>query len=479
MTFVGRSRELGALRGQLDRESPAVVRIFGLSGVGKSTLVRQVAVDYDGVVFTCPPLPDAVIRAGLARETSAAAAADGRNARAAESPGSTAVLPDADWPALFDHTLSRAREADRPWVLVLDDAHRLTEARARWLEPARETLASAVRNGIALHLVLVGRAAGLPDLAPFEEVGAATTTVLVPPLDVRAAAELLPGADASATLRAYGVFGGIPGVLARLDHSVTVGTNVRRLFLDPDSPLRDGPLAWLEREVQTPARYLALLRTMTSGEADWSALHAGLPGLTRSGQLGPYLNRLVELGMVEARRSLDAAPRSRGTRYALTDPFLAFWLRFVLPWRMGTEVHRDRPPLRAHYAESIRPEIPSHLDAWLPAIARRHMENAAIESIGVPARACGSLWGTEYEIPVAGMLSNGAAFYGISRWAYARSDPPLDALDAAIRETRWGFGRQGRLRVVFTGRSTPTWLRRQIARRTDAVLVDAEALVGG
>ncbi|MGB1656882.1 MAG: hypothetical protein ACPHO4_06000, partial [Longimicrobiales bacterium] len=55
---------------------------------------------------------------------------------------------------------------------------------------------------------------------------------------------------------------------------------------------------------------------------------------------------------------------------------------------------------------------------------------------------------------------------------------PLKQLDLSIRETRYGFGRQGRIRLVFTGRSTPTWLRREVARRDDARIVDAAGLMG-
>ena len=59
-----------------------------------------------------------------------------------------------------------------------------------------------------------------------------------------------------------------------------------------------------------------------------------------------------------------------------------------------------------------------------------------------------------------------------------RSASPLDDLDARVRETRYGFGRERRLRLVFTGRTTPTWLRRAVARRRDAQLIEAGDLVG-
>jgi hypothetical protein len=47
-----------------------------------------------------------------------------------------------------------------------------------------------------------------------------------------------------------------------------------------------------------------------------------------------------------------------------------------------------------------------------------------------------------------------------------------------VKNTRYGFGRERRLRIVFAGRPAPRWLRREIARDQDAALIDAAALVG-
>jgi hypothetical protein len=457
--------------------------VAGLPGAGKSTLVRRAAADFDGIAFTCPPLPDPSIRARLGERCRSAA---------------------FDWASLFAGMLEQAREADRPWVLILDDAHHLSDARARWVAPLLAVLREARRDVVAMHVVVVGREGGLPgeDELRLGDPGGAerpgvpgrpadgegrggdregdeVRTLRLGPLTLRAAAELLPGSEPYLRVRAYGVFGGIPAVLAQLDPSLTTGTNVRRLLLSPDGPLSDAPLRWLEQEVQTPTRYAAILDALAGGSTDWGGVHAGVPDLTRSGQVAPYLKRLVELGMVEVRTPLDAAPRSRARRYEAADPFLAFWFRFVLPWRLTEEAHHHPPPLRERYAGAIRPALADHMETVMPRIARGHMERDALETVGASARESGSLWGPGHDIPVAGILSSGAAFYGTCLWTAPESGTdPLARLDADIRETRYGFGRERRLRLLFSGRSTPTWLRREVARRPDAVLIDAGALVG-
>jgi hypothetical protein len=103
----------------------------------------------------------------------------------------------------------------------------------------------------------------------------------------------------------------------------------------------------------------------------------------------------------------------------------------------------------------------------------------AIEAFGANAREGGSLWGKDYRVDVAGILSSGAAYYGDCFWAGLPSKShPLEQLDAAIRETRYGFGRDQRVRLIFTGRPLRRVQRRQVARRLDARVVDADALAG-
>jgi AAA+ ATPase superfamily predicted ATPase len=294
------------------------------------------------------------------------------------------------------------------------------------------------------------------------------------PLPFRAATQLLPGSDPPDLLRAYAVFGGTPAHLRQLDRGTSLITNLRRLVLERGAPLADRPLAVLEAAAQTPGRYAAILAALGGGEADWSTVHAGVPDLTASGQVAPYLKRLEDLGLLEVRRSLDASPRSRGRRYRITDPFSAFWYRFVLPNRERLVLDGGEDVLGSR----IRPALDDHVRTVFPEICRQHMTLDVMETLGVNARQSGSLWGPGYEIPVAGILSSGGAFYGGPVLPEGEGTDALYRLDREIRETRYGFGRERRIRVLFSPASMPAALQREAARRHDVHLVDARALTG-
>jgi uncharacterized protein len=465
MAFFGRTKELGHLRTLLDRREPQIVRVTGLRGGGKTALVRRVMANYDGLVHLCPPLPEPTQRAHLMDRIEGARATRGL---APVDPGA-----GSDWRGILHAAADVAEDGARPFVLVLDDAHRLGEARARYVEAIVATLHEAAATFRTVHIVLIGPDGAIPSEEKFTPHP--TETVSVGPLPLRAAAARLPGSRPEDRVRAYGLFGGIPRVLDALDRTVTVGTNVRRMILDPGGPLSEAASTWLEQDLHTPARYFAIMSALARGEADWSTVHAGVPDLTGSGQVAPYLNRLGELGLVTTRRSLDAGPRSRSTRYSIADPFLAFFFRFVLPYRfpVGSESESE------YYSRRIRPVIDEHLAGIFPTICRQHMTHDAIETLGAVAREGGSLWGSECDLPVAGILTSGAAYYGACHWTPpTRAHAPLEWVERKMRETRYGFGRERRLRLIFTGKSVPRWLRRDVARRQDAEVIDAAALVG-
>ena len=184
--------------------------------------------------------------------------------------------------------------------------------------------------------------------------------------------------------------------------------------------------------------------------------------------------------MVRTLRSLDAGPKSRARRYTVADPFIAFWYRFVLPSRYGAVggEHDDRARVD-ELLRFIRARMDTHVASVFPGICRQHVDHEALATLGSAARTSGALWGPDHEIPVAGILSSGAAIYGSCSWTSpGRTTAPLADLDALVSRTRYGFGRERRQRLIFTGAPPPAWLRRDVARRNDATLIEPEMLVG-
>jgi hypothetical protein len=448
----------------MDRADPGWIVVSGLPGVGKTAAVVTAASDFPHVYHRAPPLPDPEQRAALAHTLDEHAGPEASGTSPEPLPG------DSSWEDVF-RAVARSGQPGHPAVLVVDDAHRWVQARSRFVRPLLHAQVEARREGRTLHVVLVS-----PEPLPVDAEGEREPTLHLhlEPLTFRAALPLLPGGSARERLQAYGVLGGIPGHLRALDPAATLATNVRRAVLEAGAPLAGRGLDVLEPWTQTPSRYAAILLTLSGGEADWSTVHQGVTDLTASGQVAPYIRRLEEMGLVEVRRSLDAAPRSRNRRYRITDPFFAFWYRHVLPNR-HLEPFGTLPEV---WGDSIRPDLDGLTNRCLAHVCRQYMAHDAVEQVGANARETGSLWSAAYDIPVAGMLRSGAAFYGSPLTDPQDASRSVAVLEAQVGETRYGFGRERRLKILFCLEPPPLVLAREAARRHDVEIVDVAALAG-
>ncbi|MFQ5538298.1 MAG: ATP-binding protein [Gemmatimonadota bacterium] len=478
-TFSGRSRELGYLRTVLDSPEPTLVRVTGLPRVGKSEAVQRAVGGRPVIFFTAPPLPAPDQRRALASVLNPGSGTEALG----ESPRADG---EVDGPPPWHELLGAVRSAFASAshgprspipVLVVDDAHRLVQARARFFDALRAAMADPAAEVHPFHCVLVAPVLDLPSPhrrpPPLRRDVSepAESHLSLPPLSFRGALPFLPGRTPRERLLAYSVFGGLPGTLAHLDPGAGLNANLRRVVLSPTAPLSMWGLHLLERFFQSPPRYAAALRTLSRGEAEWHVVRTGISDLTGSGQVAPYLKRLQALGAVGVRRSLDARKGGRSRRYHIPDPFLAFWFRFLLEPGVAGEATAE--------ARTIpRADLEVHAATVFPSVCRAFMEHDAMEVLGANARESGSLWGPGYDLPVAGVLTSGAAYYGKVYWRKAPDPDDLAELDAAIRETRYGFGRERRLRILFSARGFSAALTRAAARRDDVILIGARELAG-
>lgn len=442
--------------------------------MGKTALLEAAANDLEtgreggaAVVYTAPALADSDHRALLAARLSAVLGPD----RLRD--------PLPEWADLLVAAVEHVERERKPLALVLDDAHRILEGQKRWSQHLTEAWRRARSRALPFHVVLAGRGYGGLDALLDEEgllAGAVDPDLHLKPLGPRTVASRFPGWSLRDRARAFAVFGGVPASWARCDPSVSLATNVRRYLLDA-SGVRGGLTE--ERALsglQSPGRYLSLIRGLGPGLAEWAEILSAVPDFESGGRMAPYLQRLREMRMVRGERSLDASPRSRSRRYGLEDPHLAFRTRFLLPFLHEIEAGRG-----SHlWSARVRPGLDGFTAELFPAICRAWVREYGGEALPSSGRAVGGLWGEGYDIPVAGTLRTGATFYGRCHWGPDPAGEELvDRLDQEVRRTRYGFGREARLRVVFTASGTTSALRRRAARNDAVHLVELHVVLEG
>lgn len=473
-TFVGRREELLLLRNRFATRVPTLTVVRGTSGVGVSRLIREALSDLPHLHFPAAPLPDADSRSLLARAIDRLAGHPNSGARETEAP---------DWPPLLGAAAALAPApapgGAPPFVLVLDNAHRLAAARGAFPSLLGAFARDIQRRTIPFHLVLAGTdPVGMADMVALgadPATGPELRDLSVGPLSPREIAPLVPRWSPMERLAGWSILGGHPRRLASLPPRITLAATVRDLVLDPDGPLHHEIPTLLEGTFQGPSRYAAILRAVASGARQWGEIAAGFPGTEGSARLGPYVKSLEDRGLLEVRVSLDARAGSRARRYDLPDPLVRFWFAVVLPHL----VELDAGGAGRIWDEEVRPRLPLHVAALLPRAARAWMERDATPVLGAIARESGSLWGAEHDLDLAGILRNGAAAYGLCRWRDTPlAEGDLDLLDRQIRLTRYGFPRETRHRILVGRGAMTEGLRSRVARDPTLHVVGVRELVG-
>lgn len=155
-------------------------------------------------------------------------------------------------------------------------------------------------------------------------------------------------------IRAWAVFGGVPYYLKEIDPAQPLAEAIRRAILYPDGLLREEPRFLLSQEsrLRDLATYMSCLRAIAGGATRLNQI-AQRAGKPRSEEARPFLETLEEMGLVQRRYPVTEASGKK-VSYAIADPFLRFWFRFVAPResRLGTRAQADR-----YLEDSVLPQL--------------------------------------------------------------------------------------------------------------------------
>jgi uncharacterized protein len=259
--------------------------------------------------------------------------------------------------------------------------------------------------------------------------GRRTAQILLRPFGYREAARFHPRCSTVDHARVYAVCGGVPAYLTAFDGAQSVEQNLITRVLDESGALAREPEFLLHEELRDLVPYHSVLMALAQGKSSPAQL-AKSTGIDVRG-LNYHLNTLVELGYVQRRYPVtETDPSTRSVRYALDDPLLRFWFRFVFPHQ---SVLRLLGPARG-FVEVVRPELDAYFGRCFERLCRESLPLLYLrEGIRAPFTV-GEYWDSEVQVDVVGVRQDNWTDLGECKWGDVSSPAALAAeLDKKVR----------------------------------------------
>ena len=435
--IVDRDREWETLRTLWGSGKPELAFVVGRRRIGKSFILGRFAREVDGLYYQAT------------RRTEAEQLSKLSNA-IGEHFGDRALRQGVsfpDWEALLGYLTERA--GAKPFLLVLDEFPYMIDAAPAlpsilqdWWDhhwPSTQfklalsgSHITAMRQLEAAQQPLYGRRTRRLILAPFG------------PSDVSA---FVPKYDPVARLEAYGIIGGLPGNLSLLDPALDLAHNAAALLLDPAGRLVDEAQHMLDAFLGDAAVHYSIVEAVATGDHTWKGI------ASRIGRSGGSMTRPLEwlIDMHVVTRTVpitEKDPRkSRRALYRVTDPYVAFWHRFVAPLAAVGSIGLVDPLVLWH--DVVAPQIPDYMGFAYEEACRHAVRHALLALPLTPVRV-GEWWDrtSTQQIDLVALGGKRELFVGECKWGDVTTRD-LEALEhrAQLLATELGGARRIHLAV--------------------------------
>ncbi len=415
MSFLGRATELAVLAEAWRSTKAAFIPIYGRRRTGKSRLIVEFA-DAKPAIYHVGKQASAPLQRAEFMALAAAALGEPLLAQVAVE----------SWAQAFKLVEERWKGPGK-LLLALDEFQWTTASSPELPSVLQEAWDRRWQKSGRIMLILCGSYLGFMEREVLGKksplFGRRTAQILLRPFGFREAAAFHAGWSHGDHAQVYFICGGLPAYLECFDRARSIEQNLVANLFRESGPLAREPEFLLREELRDVATYHAILQARAAqGETTNS-------GIARAAGLGDralhyYLSTLMELGYVRRRHPLHgAAPTARETRYAIADPLLRFWFRFVYPNLSRIPMLGPERAVR----ELVRPGWASFCGEAFERLCREALPLLhAGEKITATANV-GEYWRKDVQVDVVGLRDDNCIELGECKWGAVRSPGALRA----------------------------------------------------
>ena len=376
--FVGRIRELKKLQSLYNSNQFEFAVFCGRRRVGKTTLINEFIKDKKAAYYMAVEGTRKENLSGLSKAL----------LMAGESAGDAEFL---DYTNLFNYIDTLCQSQER-LIIVIDEYPYLATSYPAVSSMLQSHIDQCWKNS-KLFLILCGSSMSFME----EQVlgyksplyGRRTAQFKIHPFTFFEARRMLLNFSEEAQAILYGITGGIPEYISRIDVNKSLDDNIVDLFFDESGRLFEEPVNLLKQELREPASYHSIISAIASGASRMNDISTKT-GLETSG-CSNQITSLISLGIIRKEIPITESSASRKTLYQLEDSMFLFWYRFVRPNISSI----TRGVGSTIYKTIVKPQINDFMEKIFETICQQYLFHPKIyESLPFPIGNVGRWWGS-------------------------------------------------------------------------------------
>lgn len=464
--FVGRAKELNKLEAMYQSEQFEFAVVYGRRRIGKTALINEFLRNKKAVYYMAVEGTKRENLIGLSKAL-LSAGNEKRN------------MPEfSDYATLLDYIDETGKSGER-MIIAIDEFP--------YLAASYPAIASMLQSHIdqswkesKLFLILCGSSMSFME----EQVlgyksplyGRRTAQFKMHPFTFFEASELLGSFAPEERAILYGVTGGIPEYLSRINPKLGMDDNIIALFFEESGRMFEEPSNLMKQELKEPMTYHSIISAIAGGG---SRLHeiATKTGLETSG-CSNQISSLISLGIVKREVPMTENAVSRRTLYSLNDNMFQFWYRFVRPNLSGI----IRGAGEDIYRSLVKPQINDFMGSVFEEICQQYLYRSGIyDRLPFPVGNIGRWWGNnpkmrrQEEIDMMAVWEEGALF-GECKWRNAPVD--MDVIYTLIERGQL-FHYEKKYYFLFSKNGFTENARMYAAEKEELTLVSFAEMIGG
>ena len=316
--FYGREKELKKLNSMYDSNKFEFAVFYGRRRVGKTTLIREFCKDKRAIYFVAREASGEV---NLQNFSNDVFGVTDRN--------KMGNIYFHDWEKAFEYVGNISKE--ERMILVIDEYPYLAENLTLISSVIQAHIDMKFKDG-KLFLILCGSSMRFMEnqvlgyKSPL--YGRRTAQFRVKPFTYFQSLPFMEGYDDEDKAVFYGITGGIPEYLSKINNRLSLKENIIALYLNDSGALYEEPTNLLKQELRELATYNGIIDSIAAGASRLSEIAS--KNSMESNKCAKYLSSLISLGIVKKEIPITEKT-SKKSIYLLKDQMFRFWYRFVFP----------------------------------------------------------------------------------------------------------------------------------------------------